>query len=133
MHGRTREFETLTSLIGAQYTSDQELKYPILALVSVVEVLNEYWEIVENQADEIDDDFQGRTIDLIEEVIHCWLVHHMPPEEELTESEEIAKADQLAAELREQIEAWGRDTGVNFKIDNLDQLLFKKEEKDGDE
>lgn len=132
-HSRTREFETLWSLVGAQYTSDQYIKYPILALLGVLQVLDEYWDIIENDYDSIDDDFQGRTIDMIEEMIHSWLVHQVEPEVEMTDAERIAMEDQLAAELREQIEKVGRDSGQPFTIMDLDLQLFKnKEEEDGD-
>lgn len=132
-HSRTREFETLWSLVGAQYTSDQYIKYPILALLGVLQVLDEYWDIIENDADSIDDDFQGRTIDMIEEMIHSWLVHQTEPEVEMTDAERIAMEDQLVAELREQIEEASRISGVPLKIIDLDQQLFKKEEdEDGD-
>lgn len=130
-HARTREFETLWSLVGAQYTSDQYVKYPILALLGVLQILDEYWDIIENE--EPDDDLPARTVDAIEEMIHSWLVHNQEPEIEMTDAERIAMEDQQVAELREQIEKFGRDTGVDMKLLNLDQLLFRKEEKDGDE
>lgn len=132
-HARTREFETLWSLVGAQYTSDQYVKYPILALLGVLQILDEYWDTIENEPESVDDDFPGAAIDAIEDMIHMWLVHQIGPEEQLTDAERTAMEDQWAADLREQIENFGRENGIRLDIQDLDQQLFKKEEEeDGD-
>lgn len=133
----TREFETLEALIEAQSKSAEDYKWPVVACLSVIDVLNEYWEIIENEPEAVDEDFQGRTIDTIQDVIHSLIVHQELP---LTEEQAIALEDQQVAEFRNDLENIGDRLGIDLRIVDLDQKLKaafdpnpeEKEEKDGD-
>lgn len=130
----TREFETLETLIEAQYRDEEDRKWAAVALLAVVDTLNEYWEIIENE--ESDEDLGGRTIDTIYELIHSIIVHGELP---LTEAEAIALEDQQVAQFRDDLEGLGEKLGIDLRILNLDQQLRdafgekpeNKEEKDG--
>jgi len=114
----TREFETLETLIEAQVRNSEDAKWPAVALLAILDTLNEYWEIVENET--VDDDLQGRTIDVIYELIHSVIVHQELP---LTEAEAIALEDQQVAEFRNDLEGLGEKLGIDLHILNLDQKL----------
>lgn len=135
----TREFETLEALVEAQYRDNEDRKWPTVALLAVIDLLHEHWEIVENE--EADEDLSGRTVDAVYDTIHHIIVHQELP---LTEAEAIALEDQQVAEFRNDLENLGEKLGVDLRIINLDQKLKeafgekneeenKEEEKDGNE
>lgn len=121
-HALSREFETITKLIEYQYQTNEGIKWITIALLGTLEILDEYWDTVENVDEaERDPDYQGKVIDSIWETIHAWVVHNEIP---MTEEERLAAEDQAVAELRDQLESVGKDVGVDsVRIRNLDELL----------
>jgi len=115
----TREFETLEALVERQFASaEEDHKWPTVALLAVIDLLHEHWEIVENESP--DEDLAGRTVDAIYDVIHHVVVHQELP---LTEAEAIALEDQQVAEFRNDLEGLGEKLGIDLHILNLDQKL----------
>jgi len=131
-HPLSREIETLGTLIEYQYQSNEGVKWPVVALVQIIDLLDDYWETIENDEGESDPDLAAKYIDEMYEAIHIVLVHQTVP---MTEEQRTALEDQEAAELREALEGFGKEMGLDLKILNLDQQLKeaqkKKEEKDG--
>lgn len=131
MSSRTRELETVISLIGEQYKSE-EVRWVVVALIGVVEILIDYHDVNEEGDEEAREDLELRAVESIEDIIHSWLVHKELP---MTEEERTALQDQEVAELREQIKNY---TGVEFL--DLDDMFglnkasdTDKEEDNGDE
>lgn len=124
MSSRSREFETLVTLIGEQYKSD-EVKWVAAGLIGVIEILMDYYEILEGDDEGAKgEDLEERALESIEDIIHSWLVHNELP---MTEEERIAQQDQEVAEFRDQMKNY---TGLEFL--NLDQL-FNSEQKQEEE
>jgi hypothetical protein len=130
-HPLSREIETLGSLIEFQYQTNDGVKWPVVALVQVLDLLDDYWETVENEEGESDPDLAAKILDEMYEAIHIVLVHQTIP---MTEEQRTALEDQEVAELRDALEKFGKESGLDLKIMNLDQQLRdaqeKKEEKD---
>lgn len=134
----TREFETLEALIEMQSYDDEMRKWPVVAALAVVDILHDYWELVENNPDSIDDDFAAQTLETIQDTFHSLIVHQELP---LTEEQAIAMEDQAVAALRDDLEGLGKKLNLDLVIENLDEKLRdvfsekkteEKEEKDGD-
>ena len=133
-HTYTREFETLVTLIEYQYQSNEGVKWPIVALLHVIDIIDDWYQLIEDSDGESDPNFAIASLDDMYEAIHSIIVHQTIP---MTEEQRTALEDQEAAELRDALESFGKEQGIDLKIFNLDQQLRnaqeKKEEKDGEE
>lgn len=126
MSGEIGELEALSVLIGMQHRheDEEERKWPIMALLSVVEILMDYYAILDGDDEESRNDLEARAVESIHEQIHNWIVHNGIP---MTEEERIALEDQEVAEFTH---ALSKISGM--KIMDFDNLLEKKKEDEED-
>lgn len=129
-HPLEREFEALCTIIEFLDASEdrEENKWLTVSVLAVIEILNDYWELIENG--EEDEDLPGKAIDSIYEVLHLTLVHREIP---MTEEQRIAAEDQEIAAFRDQLEGLGEKTGIPIKLIDFDEFLKGKKEKGDDE
>lgn len=121
-HPLSHEFEAMYTIIGLMTRSpdDVDRQWPSIATLAVIDLLDEYWEMVESGESEDDEDLPTRLIDSIYEVLHQIIVHEEMP---MTDEQRTAIEDQEVAALRNQIEEFSKENGLDVKLVNLDQMI----------
>ena len=130
-HPLEREFESLCAIIEFMTLSPDEStkKWPAVALMSVIDILDQYWEIIEgDERDQEEDEGElaCRIVDSIYESIHSVIVHQelsLEGPEPVSEEQRLADFDQQIAEFRNALEAQAEEQGMKVNIKDLDKKI----------
>lgn len=114
------ELEALAVLVGFQQENEEERQWPVMALLSTIEILMDYYVVVEGDDDEQKEGLEQRAVESIFEQIHNWLIHGGVP---MTEEERVALEDQEVAAFSDKL-----NQILGLKLD--DSILLKKDEEE---